>query len=109
MSKVTEILAVVFDFDDTLVPDSTTKLLKSYGFNLDKFWGVDARELIRQGYDQPFAYLKLMLENIGDGKRLGNLTNSKLREFGASLDSDFHVGLPEFFDDLVEQIKTKHS
>ena len=27
-------MAVVFDFDDTLLPDSTTALLSAYGINL---------------------------------------------------------------------------
>jgi hypothetical protein len=94
MSKVLEILALIFDFDDTLVPDSTTKLLRDHGIDTNHFWGVSAKNLIKQGYDQPFAYLKLMLDNIGEGKPLGNLTNQKLMQFGATLDSSFHFGLP---------------
>lgn len=109
MSKVSEILAFVFDFDDTLVPDSTTKLLSTHGIDVNKFWGIDTKELIKQGYDQPLAYLKLILENIGEGKPFGNLTNQKLREFGASLDSDFHAGLPQFFDDIREQVKSSQN
>jgi phosphoserine phosphatase len=31
-------LAVVFDFDDTLVPDSTTMLLKQHGVDSVTFW-----------------------------------------------------------------------
>jgi phosphoserine phosphatase len=108
MSKVTEILALIFDFDDTLVPDSTTRLLRDRGIDTDYFWGVQAKELIKQGYDQPFAYLKLMFDNIGVGKPLGNLTNSELTEFGATLDSSFHPGLPGFFDDIRRQVKDKH-
>jgi hypothetical protein len=94
----TEIVALIFDFDDTLVPDSTTTLLKNSGIETNKFW-QDARTLVEQGYDQPSAYLKLILDNVGDGKALGNLTNAKLRELGASLDDDFYPGLPQFFDD----------
>lgn len=107
MSRVTEILALVFDFDDTLVPDSTTKLLKKYGIDTDHFWGVQAKELIQQGYDQALAYLKLILDNIGDGKPLGQLTNEELTKFGATLDTEFHAGLPAFFDDIRTEV-AKH-
>jgi len=107
MSQVTEIVAVVFDFDETLIPDSTTMLLKAHGIDTDDFWGRQAKELIRQGYDPPTAYLNLMLQNIGDGKPLGLLTNQKQTEFGSSLDASFHEGLPQFFDDVWLDVKSK--
>src|SRR6266568_3089405 len=105
MSQVTDIVAVVFDFDDTLVPDSTTMLLKSYGIDTDDFWGKQAKELIQQGYDPPTAYLNLILKNIGEGKPLGLLTNQKLTEFGSTLDKHFHAGLPQFFEEVWLEIK----
>lgn len=107
MSQLTEIVAVVFDFDDTLLPDSTTMLLKQHGIDTDNFWGVQARELIQQGYDPPTAYLNLILGNVGEGKPLGLLTNKRLRDFGASLDSSFHPGLPQFFEDVRSDVKSK--
>src|SRR5208282_5071755 len=106
MSQVTDIVAVIFDFDDTLLPDSTTRLLKSHGIDTDDFWGKQARDLIQQGYDPPTAYLNLMLRNIGEGKPLGLLTNQKLYEFGSSLDGLFHEGLPQFFEDVWLEVKS---
>jgi hypothetical protein len=100
---VTEIIAIVFDFDDTLMPDSTSKLLRASGVKLEEFW-PKSDELIRQGYDQPTAYLKLLLDNVGDGKPLGKLTNDDLAKFGAGLDGDFFSGLPGFFDDVRAQV-----
>jgi hypothetical protein len=38
------------------------------------------------------------LDNVGDGRRLGKLTNVGLREFGKSL--SFYPGIPELFVDL---------
>jgi phosphoglycolate phosphatase-like HAD superfamily hydrolase len=105
VSKVTEIIALIFDFDDTLVPDSTTKLLAKHAIDTDKFWKVQARSLIERGYDQAPAYLKLMLDNVGEGKPLGKLSNRALMEFGATLDSDFHPGLPQFFDDVKSSVE----
>lgn len=107
MSQVTDIVAVVFDFDDTLVPDSTTMLLKSYSIDTDDFWGKQAKELIQQGYDPPTAYLNLILKSIGEGKPLGLLTNQKLIEFGSTLDKHFHTGLPQFFEDVWLEVKSK--
>lgn len=96
---VTDIIAVVFDFDDTLMPDSTTKLLRAYSIDPDKFW-PEARDLLSQGYDQPIAYLKLILEKVGDGKPFGHLTNGDLVKFGSTLEGSFYSGLPDFFDEL---------
>ncbi|MGI9193646.1 MAG: HAD family hydrolase [Actinomycetota bacterium] len=93
-------IAVIFDFDDTLAPDSTTKLLRSHGMDADKFWKKDVKTLVQNGYDPALAWLRLLLENVGDDLPLGKLTNPELKEFGASLDADFFDGLPEFFDDL---------
>ncbi len=103
---VTDIIAVVFDFDDTLLPDSTSKLLRSYSIKPETFWPA-ASDLLKEGYDQPCAYLKMMLGNVGEGRPLGNLTNRALLEFGATLDGDFYSGLPNFFDDLRNEVKGK--
>jgi phosphoserine phosphatase len=97
------VIAVIFDFDDTLVPDSTSALLTSHGIDADRFWTDEVRRLVEeQGYDPPLAYLNLLLQEIGIGRRLGALTNTKLREFGATLDGTWFPGLPAFFDDLRE-------
>lgn len=100
----TDVVALVFDFDDTLVPDSTSKLLRIHGIDPTKFWQNDAKALLERGYDQPSAYLKLLIDNIGEGKSFGLLTNAKLREFGITLDADFYPGLPDFFDDVRSDV-----
>jgi hypothetical protein len=57
-----------------------------------------------EGYDPAQAFLKLFLDNVGAGKPLGEITNSNLREFGASFDSDFFPGIPEIFSDLRTEV-----
>lgn len=101
MSQVTEtdLIAVVFDFDDTLMSDSTTKFLEANAVDSAAFW-AESRKLIAAGYDQPSAYIKLILDEVGSGKKFGELTNDALAAFGASLDGYFYSGLPEFFDDV---------
>lgn len=102
---VTDVIGVVFDFDDTLMPDTTSKLLRTHGIRPDEFW-PQARALIDEGYDQPSAYLKLLLDRVGPDKPLGRLTNRVLSEFGATLDADYYKGLPAFFDELRNEVES---
>ena len=100
-------LALVFDFDDTLVPDSTTQFLKSKRIDTDKFWSRDAKALIQRGYDPALAFLRLFLANVGPGLSLAVLKNKDLRSFGRQLDKTFYPGLPSLFGDLRAIVK-KH-
>jgi phosphoserine phosphatase len=103
MSAPQNVIAVVFDFDDTLTDDSTTKLLESRGINTRDFWQTKMKNLTDDGWDPPLAYMKLMLDNVGEGKPLGKLTNRDLSEFGRTL--DFYPGLPQLFDDLQNLVR----
>lgn len=96
------VIAVVFDFDDTLVPDSTTALLQSRGIDVGAFWSEVVPPLVEEGYDPPLAYLRAILDRIGSDLPLGRLRNDDLREFGRSLDDSFFPGLPRMFEDLRE-------
>jgi phosphoglycolate phosphatase-like HAD superfamily hydrolase len=97
---LSDTIAVVFDFDDTLVPDSTSLLLEQHGIDPKKFWTEELEDAVRRGYEPTLGFLHLFLANVGDGKPLGRLTNERLREFGSTLDSRLHPGLPKVFDDL---------
>jgi len=94
------LLAVIFDFDDTLLPDSTSALLQAHGLDPGEFWSTRTKALVDQGYDPPLAYLNLLLNEVGVDKPLGELSNQRLLEFGASLDSTWFPGLPDIFVDL---------
>jgi len=94
------VVAVIFDFDDTLVPDSTSALLRSAGLDADDFWSNRVIDLVNQGYDPPLAYLNLLLKEVGPDKPLGGLTNETLNAFGESLDGSWFPGLPALFQDL---------
>ena len=93
-------MAVIFDFDDMLLPDSTSALLSEHGIDPAQFWSGDAQKLVEQGYDPPLAYLNLLLNEVRPGGKLEGLTNDQLRGFGKSLDSTWFEGMPEFFDDI---------
>jgi len=56
------VLALVFDFDETLVPDSTSKLLPSRSVDPRDPWTKDVRRRLEQGVDPALAYLGLILD-----------------------------------------------
>jgi len=64
-------IALIFDFDDTLTDDSTTRLLQEYGVDGGDFWSKSFAPLVEGGWDPALAYLKLILDLVGDGKPLG--------------------------------------
>ena len=106
MSMPQNVIAIVFDFDDTLTDDSTTKLLEKHGVNTADFWQNQMKKRTDEGWDAPLAYLTWILDNVGEGKLFGKLTNAQLREFGATL--ELYPGLTELFSDL-QAIAAQHS
>ena len=103
MSAPQNVIALIFDFDDTVTEDSTTKLIESRGIDAKDFWQRHMKELTDDGWDSPLAYLKLLLDNTASGKPLAGLSNADLRAFGATL--GFYHGIPALFDDLQELTK----
>jgi len=98
MKAPQNIIALIFDFDDTLTDDSTSKLLEANNIDVKEFWNDRVKERVTAGWDPTLAYLDLILESVGDGKPLENMSNQRLREFGETL--LFYDGIPDLFDDL---------
>lgn len=108
MSNAHATLALILDFDDTLLPDSTTKLLEEHGIDPNKFWKEDVRALVEDGFDPSNAYLKLILDNVGEGKPLGKLTNQDLRQFGKrKMNRLFYPGVKRLFPELKKIVKKR--
>ena len=61
MTSLADTIALVFDFDDTLAPDSTSKVLEAVGIEPKAFWR-DHVELMAKGWDQVPAWMHMMLE-----------------------------------------------
>lgn len=93
-------IAVVFDFDDTLAPDSTTELLVEHGVDIQSFWQDEFPERIDAGYDPTVAYLSALLSHVGESEQLGELRSSDLSTIADSLNEQWKPGIPELFDDL---------
>lgn len=92
------VVAVIFDFDDTLTEDSTSLLLEHHGIDADAFWKDRVNALVNDGWDSALAWMYALLEETAPGKPLEALSNAALHEFGASLEA--YAGLPQLFADL---------
>jgi len=93
-------IGLIFDFDDTLAPDSTTQLLEEHGIDPEEFWFTEFQSRVREGYDPTVAYLSLLLDKVGDDRPLGELTIEDLEAFGADLTETLYPGIPGLFDDI---------
>lgn len=95
-------IALVFDFDDILAPDSTTQFLEHNGIDAEEFWLEEFQDKVREGYDPTVAYLTLLLEKVGSDKPLGEIGTDDLEAFGASLDENetLYPGVSGLFADL---------
>ncbi len=76
------IIAVVFDFDDTLARDSTTDFLASLGVDTGSFWGTENARLIEAGWDPVPAYMYGMIEWSRRQPETARITRRKIEDFG---------------------------
>lgn len=87
------VIAIIFDFDDTLGPDTISSLVKNYSIEPMSFW-EEINGQVKRGYDPPQAYMNRILRYVREGEMRG-LTKEKLREIGSKL--RIFQGLPEAF------------
>lgn len=95
-----DVIAVIFDFDDTLTDDTTSALLVkgSKGkISPEKFWKEEVNRFVEQGWEPTNAWLHLLLQYMDQGL-LPKYTKKDLQEFGKSLKP--YLGLPSLFRDL---------
>ena len=104
------IIACVWDFDKTLIPDyMQAPLFRRYGVDEATFWAETnalAENYRRRGYHiaPEISYLNHLLTYVIAG-RMPGLSNKILRECGAEI--KFYPGLPEFFTTARTWVKTK--
>ena len=103
------IIAVVWDFDKTLIPGYMQRpLFEHYGVDEGAFWR-EVNELSRiyreRGSEQvsgEMNYLNHVLDYVRRGT-FKDLTNEKLGEMGGRL--AFYPGLPDFFGELKDSVE----
>jgi phosphoserine phosphatase len=94
---VQEIIAIVFDFDDTLAPDSTSGFLRRAGVDVSTFWQEGVDSLIAADWDPVPAYLYRMIEE-SRARGVLPLTRAALCEWGREL--PLHPGVETLFERL---------
>lgn len=98
-----EIIAVIFDFDDTLAPDSTSGYLNDVGFkDLASFWKKEVASLTDADWDPVPAYLYKIIEASKTG-RIPKVTQDSLMEYGRRL--PLHDGVQGIFSRLRQVAK----
>jgi len=95
-----ETLAILFDFDDTLGPDSTSGLLQSLGVDVPAFWRDEVQPLIEADWDPVPAYLHRLIELSRSGKG-PPITRESLINWGRQV--PLYPGVETLFDRLRAQ------
>lgn len=103
---MSDVIALIFDFDDTLAPDSTSGFLDSIGVDTARFWKTRVDPLLfEQDWDPVPAYLHAMLELSRSGEH-GAITRDRLIQWGARL--PLHAGVESLFDRLRDAVREQH-
>jgi phosphoserine phosphatase len=95
-------IAVVFDFDDTLTPDSTSSYLEFLGVDIKKFWSRNVQNLISDGWDPVPAYLYEMIKLSPELSRA--ITKDSLIRFGKNI--KFYPGVTQIFQRIKRYAAT---
>lgn len=90
------VIAIIFDFDETLGPDTISLFLKQQGVAPDRFW-KEVEQMVEEGWDPPLAYMhKLLWMFYQEGKL--DLSKNALVKAGKKL--KLFPGLPEVLEEL---------
>ena len=96
MAAPQNIIALVYDYDQTLSPRymQDDVLFPEFGIDPAQFWKKCNTLVQNLQWDGELAYMKCLLDYLG----MDNVTNARLTELGKGL--NFFPGLPELFEDL---------
>ncbi len=100
-----ERIAVIFDFDDTLGPDSTSGFLKQAGISdISSFW-AEVGQMMQQGWDPVPAYLHQMI-HAEQQYQTTPLTRQALEAWGREL--PLFAGVENLFDYIRAIVKERN-
>ena len=95
-------IAIILDFDETLVEESTSAFLESLDINVNKFWGETVQKLLNEDWDPVPAYMYKMLEySFNDNNH--TITKNSFTKFAKKL--TYKPGVKELFSKLKKEIK----
>jgi phosphoglycolate phosphatase-like HAD superfamily hydrolase len=100
---MTNRIGIIFDFDETLAPDSTSSFLESLDVDVKDFWLNQVNPLyLKHGWDPIPAYLYKMIE-VSQSCPQKKITKKKLADFGKKL--KFFNGVQTIFGQLEKTAK----
>lgn len=104
---ISNIIAIVCDFDDTLGEDTTNLFLKEIlAMNdpeIECFWNEDVAKLVKKGWDPPLAYIDRIL-GLLDKKDL-KIKNTDLRNLGQKV--RLFPGVSDLFERLDAFVQSR--
>jgi hypothetical protein len=98
-------IAIIFDFDDTLAPDSTSTFLESLGIDVSDFWQKKVKNLLDEDWDPIPAYLHMMIEESNSG-RIEPIKKEMIEKFGSKV--SLHKGVNTIFTRLKDYAGKKY-
>lgn len=78
-------IGIVFDFDGTLAPDSTSSFLESIGVDVASFWTRANTRIAEEGWDPIPVYLYQLLELAHDPAHGITITREMFQRHGATI------------------------
>jgi hypothetical protein len=102
MASPQNIIAIVYDYDQTLSPNymQDEALFPHFGINAKSFWERCTELVTDEGYDNELAYMKVMLDTL----EMDRPTNDELRSLGEKM--NFYAGLPDMFQEFQSGLLT---
>jgi len=91
-------IGVVFDFDDTLAPDSTSGFLEHVGLDVGNFWDERVQPKLDADWDPIPAYLHELIEESRRRPEGERFTREVLAAYGSTIRP--YEGVPELFETL---------
>ena len=102
MSAPQNIIAIVYDYDQTLSPNymQDEAIFPHFGIHPKSFWERCTELVNTESYDNELAYMKVMLDTLA----MDRPTNDELKSLGSKM--NFYPGLPEMFQEFQNGLLT---
>lgn len=95
------VIAIIFDFDETLGPDTISYFLEKQKIDPNDFW-KEINKMVEDGWDPPLAYMHKMLEMSKKGEI--DISEKTLEKTGKSL--KLFPGLPNAIKELKDYVRS---